>query len=369
MYILLILLISFPLNHGECNYTTEWFNENHPWETHSNGHDIERYSIIRAKYPLTFDITQWTGSFEIRKADDHRRVDPEILIENYTKIHDGFICHAINGKLCADFEIRFCLEYKPCSVSTYPLDESPLASGTEVRPHSLPWHVSIQYKEQHLCSGTLIDDQHVLTAASCFQSNLIHIPYSVALDAHYLSNSTYRIPIDRFIFHSDFNQATLINDIAVIKLSQHIQSFSDRIRPACLARSIRQPDVSSLLIVAGWRTVKNNTWSVSNTNELRQARLTAMDECSEVYPKRYDFEKQICAGTQGSKRDLCLGDMGSGLFEKRKHDVDRWILTGIVSYGCEFASNGYPGVYVRISHYYDWIQHTIKKLNERKKTK
>ncbi|CAF1560853.1 unnamed protein product, partial [Adineta ricciae] len=157
--------------------------------------------------------------------------------------------------------------------------------------------------------GTVSENQHILTTDHCVQQSLIPIPFSVVLGAHYLSNSTYRIPIDRFIFHSDFNQATLINDIAVIKLSQHIQSFSDRIRPACLARSIRQPDVSSLLIVAGWRTVKNNTWSVSNTNELRQARLTAMDECSEVYPKRYDFEKQICAGTQGSKRDLCLGDM------------------------------------------------------------
>ncbi len=28
-----------------------------------------------------------------------------MLIESYTKISDGFICHAINGKQCVDYEV------------------------------------------------------------------------------------------------------------------------------------------------------------------------------------------------------------------------------------------------------------------------
>ncbi|CAF2360569.1 unnamed protein product [Rotaria sp. Silwood2] len=365
MYFLLILFISFPLFHCECNYTSEWFNENHPWDIESDGNDIERFSLIRAKYPLIFEFNEWTGLFEIRKASYQPITNQTMLIENYTQIYDGFICHAINGKQCIDYEIRFCLDYNACSISAYPPYENHMMSGIEARPYSFPWYVSVQYKKIHRCAGTLIDNQHIITAASCFQRNLIPIPYSVVLGAHYLLNSTYRVSIERFIFHSDYNLVTSENDIAVIKLSERIQSFTDRIRPACLARSIRQPHMSNPLIVAGWRIIPNNTWSVSFSNELRQAILTVMEKCSYVY-NNYDLDKQVCAGTRGSKRDLCQGDIGGGLFEKQKYDVDRWILTGIVSYGCEYAQQGYPGVYVRISAYYDWIQQTIKRMQKEK---
>ncbi|CAF0724304.1 unnamed protein product [Rotaria sp. Silwood1] len=362
MYILLILFISFPLFHCECNNTSEWFNENHPWDLELDGNDIERFSIIRAKYPSKFEFTQWTGFFEIRKASYQQITNPTLLIENYTQIYDGFICHSINGKQCIDYEIRFCVDFNQCSISAYPPYENHTMSNIAARPYSLPWYVSIQYDKEHKCAGTLIDNQHVLTAASCFQGNLIPVPYSVVLDAHYLSNSTDRVAIDRFIFHSDYNLVTSVNDIAVVRLNKSIESFTDRIRPACLAQSIRHPHVSNPLIVAGWRIIPNNTWTVSFSNELRQATLTVMDECPSFYTK-YDVNKQACAGTQGSKRDLCQGDVGSGLFEKEKYDVDRWILTGIVSYGCEYAPQGYPGVYVRIGAYYDWIQQTIQRMN------
>ena len=259
------------------------------------------------------------------------------------------------------------MEYNPCSVSEYPPNTTQVNGGREARPHSLPWHVSIQYLEQHICAGILIDDQHVLTAARCFQRGLIPITYSIVLGAHFLSNSTNRATIDRFIFHSDYNDATSENDICLIRLSERIPTFSDRVRPACLARSIQQPHGSNPLLVAGWRIVPNNTWLVTKSNELRQTILTVMDECPRVY-KKYDFQKQICAGTENSKRDLCQGDNGGGLFEKLMYDKERWILIGIVSYGCELAPQGYPGLYVRVSAYYDWIQNTIEQMNREKTT-
>lgn len=106
MYILLILFINFSLIHSQCNYTSEWYNENHPWDSQFNGSDVERFSLIRAKYPLVFEITRWTGLFEIRKASFQQTTDPGILIENYTKIPDGFICHAVDGKQCVDYEVK-----------------------------------------------------------------------------------------------------------------------------------------------------------------------------------------------------------------------------------------------------------------------
>ncbi len=110
MYSLLILFVSFlPLIHGQCNYTIRWFNENHPWDSNSNGNDIERVSLIRATYPSIFEFNRWTGFIDIRKASYQKITNQTMLIENYTKINDVFICHAIYGKQCVDYEVKILL--------------------------------------------------------------------------------------------------------------------------------------------------------------------------------------------------------------------------------------------------------------------
>jgi len=105
MYSLLILCVSFSLIYSQCNYTTIWFNGNHPWDSNSDGNDIERFSLIRAKYPSIFEINRWTGYFEVRQASYQKITDKMMLIESYTQISDGFICHAIGGKQCVDYEV------------------------------------------------------------------------------------------------------------------------------------------------------------------------------------------------------------------------------------------------------------------------
>ena len=104
------MFVLFPFTYGICNYTSEWFNENHPWDSRSDGNDIERFSLIRAKYPSKFEINRWTGSFEIRQASKQQITNTNIiLIEKYTQISDGFVCHAINGGRCIDYEVKISL--------------------------------------------------------------------------------------------------------------------------------------------------------------------------------------------------------------------------------------------------------------------
>lgn len=111
MYSLLILFVSFSLIYSQCNFTILWFNDNHPWDIHSDGNDIERFSLIQPKYLSIFEFNRWTGYFEIRKSSYQTITNPEMLIVNYTKINDGFICHAINGKQCVDYEVKIFLFY------------------------------------------------------------------------------------------------------------------------------------------------------------------------------------------------------------------------------------------------------------------
>ena len=102
---LILLFVCFRLIDSQCNYTMHWFNENHPWISQPNGNDIERFSLIQAKYPSFFEFNRWTGYFDVRIASSQSIIDKTILIEHYTRINDGFICHAVNGKQCIDYEV------------------------------------------------------------------------------------------------------------------------------------------------------------------------------------------------------------------------------------------------------------------------
>eukprot|EP00966_Prymnesium_polylepis_P034267 796148-Prymnesium_polylepis.1 len=63
----------------------------------------------------------------------------------------------------------------------------------------------------------------------------------------------------------------------------------------------------------------------------------------------------LCAGFPEGGRDTCQGDSGGPLFVMPTGETDKAVLVGVVSFGegCGFA--GFPGVYARVSYFYDWI--------------
>lgn len=60
----------------------------------------------------------------------------------------------------------------------------------------------------------------------------------------------------------------------------------------------------------------------------------------------------MCAASPG--KDSCQGDSGGPLYDAQNEK-----LVGIVSWGRGCAREGYPGVYARISHQWEWIKETI----------
>lgn len=136
MYTLFILCLTVPLVHGVCDYASSWFNEHQPWDIESMGSDIERYSVIGAKYPWVFEMTRWTGTFEIRRAPHQALTNESLLITNYTVIKDGFICHAVNGKQCVDYEVRLSLAIE--LVDIFPRPDSFLSGTQPLQRHGFP---------------------------------------------------------------------------------------------------------------------------------------------------------------------------------------------------------------------------------------
>lgn len=43
-----------------------------------------------------------------------------------------------------------------------------------------------------------------------------------------------------------------------------------------------------------------------------------------------------------------------------RRDASQWYIEGIVSFGAKCGSEGWPGIYTRVSEYIDWIQENVK---------
>jgi secreted trypsin-like serine protease len=54
-------------------------------------------------------------------------------------------------------------------------------NGDDAQPHAWPWQISLRVNGQHICGGSLIDNDWVLTAAHCVQRNLNPTGYTVVV--------------------------------------------------------------------------------------------------------------------------------------------------------------------------------------------
>ncbi|XP_077829669.1 chymotrypsin-C-like isoform X2 [Macaca mulatta] len=240
-----------------------------------------------------------------------------------------------------------------------------MVGGEAARPHSWPWQISLQYLENnrwwHTCGGILIAMNFVFTAAHCISNNRI---YRVALGKHNLEvedeEGSLFVGVDTIYVHKNWSYDLAINDIALLKLAEHVE-LSDTIQVACL------PEKDSLLpndypcYVTGWGSLWTNG---PIADELQQGLQRVVDHatCSRI--DWWGFmvtETMVCAGGDGII-SACSGDSSGPL--NCQLENGSWEVSGIVSFGSPLGCNTRkkPVVYTRVSAYIDWINEVMLPL-------
>jgi len=234
--------------------------------------------------------------------------------------------------------------------------------GKEVQPGAVPWQVYIPTGKT-FCGGTLVNRQHVLSAAHCFQGRNRTRPTSmfVHIGSHLVSKKEkgeLRVQIAHIIVHPNFTSVHGENDVAVLKLLHPIE-YSSFIRPICLP--------SFEIPLYNGRPARITGWGATSSSEQQhdalvqaQTQVILPDQCNEMMSRVTQNKDEvtgnmICAGFASGGRDSCEGDSGGPLTAEVN---GRQYLIGIVSWGYSCGHKNLPGVYTNVQRYLEWIGNT-----------
>nr|XP_005170582.2 granzyme-like protein 1 [Danio rerio] len=220
-----------------------------------------------------------------------------------------------------------------------------IEDGTEAKPHSRPYMVSLQINSQHICGGSLISKEFVLTAAHCWDKDDV---LTVVTGAHDLRKKAIynTFKVTSYIPHPDYNSYTLENDIMLLKLKTKVR-LSNSVGLISLPRNGEDLKADTLCSIAGW----GRLWRKgAKTDRLREAETVIVNdaECERRWESDYVASKMICAYGHGG---TCSGDSGGPL-------VCNNTAVGITAFSDRYLckSRLFPDVFARISAYLPWIQ-------------
>jgi len=257
-----------------------------------------------------------------------------------------------------------------------------IKNGQAADIHDFPWMAVLEYKDadsttpDYGCAGSLINQKYVLTAAHCLQKPDL---FQVHLGVYHLRNETYcfefdcthpvfTVGVEKTIIHEEFinNDRSMANDIGLIRLSKKVH-YTKFIRPICLPSTVQMNPANDLrwLSVAGWGT--NGTIHRTDIKQKVGVEHSNYTKCKSDYAafgRHLNESQQICAGGF-NEAATCNGDSGAPLMSlvklAKNSPLKKYAIVGIASFGLYPHKCGkWPGVFIRVSYFEQWIKDNIR---------
>lgn len=237
-----------------------------------------------------------------------------------------------------------------------------IVGGVPVQIEEFPWQISLQYGQNapsHICGGSVLDAEWVLTAQHCVAgTSPAELRVGAGTTAWRGAAANGQVSqVRQIVRFPGYRDAAAGNDVALLELETPLDLSGARVSPISLVTDESATVPGTLATVSGWGTVYAGGPSARN---LRAADvpLVSAEVAQEAYSEEWPLgPDQIGAGDlEEGGVDSCQGDSGGPLVVP---DGDGSLLAGVVSWGYGCGDPQYPGMYARVSWFADWIQARI----------
>ncbi|XP_007228038.3 mast cell protease 1A [Astyanax mexicanus] len=250
--------------------------------------------------------------------------------------------------------------------------ESGIVGGKEVKAHSRPYMASLQSDGDHKCGGFLIRKDFVLTAAHCLDTSTSEPQagrkyLEVVLGAYNIKKketNQQRIQVRKYFMHPNYNkykkagdkEKVYAVDIMLLKLKSNA-TLNKFVKVVELPKKKGKTPASVKCKIAGWGMRKPDKQEASNVLFETSVTLLSDSECGRVWQNYYDPACMMCSKTTKDST-FCQGDSGGPLMCNTKP-------SGLAIYTSQDECNNpqYPGVYLNISAFLDWIKKVMGKTD------
>jgi hypothetical protein len=231
-----------------------------------------------------------------------------------------------------------------------------ITGGTAALISDFPWQIYF-ISGNFRCGGSIINGNWILTAAHCTQDDAgTPIPISsmsVKVGANDPADPAQGklYSVDKAIVHEAFDNQTLLNDIALLRLTDTI-SFTNAtpiniITADEVAEGATVPGILSW--VTGWGLTQVSPEVIPTALQKVQLPIVTNAQASTVWSSIPATD--VMAGFLNGNKDACNGDSGGPLVVPVSSE---YRLAGIVSWGSTSCDT--YGAYSRVSDFETWIQ-------------
>ncbi|CAF1225531.1 unnamed protein product [Didymodactylos carnosus] len=215
-----------------------------------------------------------------------------------------------------------------------------------------PWMVSIRQNDDNgsRCSGIIIGNFYVLTAAHCVETGLPST-YSVYAGSVRFASGT-KIEVDNIEVFGFYDGN--MHDMALIKLKKAVSGI-DGAAVIKIPDSVISFSAGGKMWTAGWGQGK----PTSNTDILHEDEMKIVDDsiCQNNFYGNYHAAFELCMQSTTMLRGVCKGDSGGGLYYQMNN---MWYVVGIaiqIPKNADCHANNFPQKFLDITFqdYRQWI--------------